>query len=186
MRTKDLDKQARIKEAMIRLMLKEGIDGISVAKIAREAGVSPATIYIYYENKDDMMAEVFSEYAHSSYNYLYSRLHDNLSGDELIDALIRGTYDYALEHEDEFSFVEQCSLSPNLKTSVCQCDCCFSIFDLIHDYQNKGIIRDYSDQNIMAVLFAPVKFMVSNRSSYPDPDEGLDELIEMMKDMLLY
>ena len=50
MRTRDYDKQQRIKEAMIRLILREGINGASVAKIAREAGVSPATFYIYYDS----------------------------------------------------------------------------------------------------------------------------------------
>ena len=44
MRTRDYDKQARIKEAMIDLILKEGINGASVAKIAKKANVSPATI----------------------------------------------------------------------------------------------------------------------------------------------
>ena len=34
MRTRDLDKQQRIKNAMIALILKEGINGASVAKIA--------------------------------------------------------------------------------------------------------------------------------------------------------
>ena len=59
MRTRDYDKQQRIKEAMIRLILREGINGASVAKIAREAGVSPATIYIYYESKEDMLSAAF-------------------------------------------------------------------------------------------------------------------------------
>ena len=45
MRTRDYEQQQRIKEAMVRLILREGINGASVAKIAREAGVSPATIY---------------------------------------------------------------------------------------------------------------------------------------------
>ncbi|MBQ6372233.1 MAG: helix-turn-helix transcriptional regulator, partial [Oscillospiraceae bacterium] len=53
MRFKDLDKQQRIKEAMVSLILREGIDGTSVSKIAREAGVSPATIYVYYESKEE-------------------------------------------------------------------------------------------------------------------------------------
>ena len=37
MRTRDYDKQQRIKEAMVHLILREGINGASVAKIAREA-----------------------------------------------------------------------------------------------------------------------------------------------------
>ncbi|MBR3395145.1 MAG: helix-turn-helix transcriptional regulator, partial [Firmicutes bacterium] len=49
MRTRDPEKQKKIKEATVRLILREGINGASVAKIAREAEVSPATIYVYYD-----------------------------------------------------------------------------------------------------------------------------------------
>lgn len=59
MRTRDYEKQERIKEAMVRLILREGINGASVAKIAREAGVSPATIYIYYDSKEALLSAAF-------------------------------------------------------------------------------------------------------------------------------
>ena len=63
MRFKDEDKRQRIKDALVRLILRDGIDGVSVSKIAREAGVSPATIYVYYDSKEEMLAEVFREYS---------------------------------------------------------------------------------------------------------------------------
>ena len=40
MRTKDQDKQQRIKDAVVHLILREGIDSMSISKIAREAGIS--------------------------------------------------------------------------------------------------------------------------------------------------
>ena len=52
MRRKDDEKEQRIRHAVIELMLQEGFNGTSIAKIARLAGVSPATVYIYYENKE--------------------------------------------------------------------------------------------------------------------------------------
>ena len=46
MRRKDDRKQESIKQALLKLILSEGLQGASIAKIAREAGVSPATVYI--------------------------------------------------------------------------------------------------------------------------------------------
>ena len=86
MRNKDPDKQHRIKAAMIRLILREGINGTSVSKIAKEAGVSPATIYVYYESKEDMLAEVFREYFHRTYGYLSRRVSAGMNGAELTAA----------------------------------------------------------------------------------------------------
>ncbi len=186
MRTKDYDKQERIKDAMIDLILKEGINGASVAKIARKAGVSPATIYVYYENKEDMLAEVFNECAHRSYSYISDCLYPQMSGKTFIETLIRKTYSFALNNEEVFSFVEQCSSCPTLQESVSHSKYSASVFDLIHSYQENGVIKAYSDPNIAAVLFAPVKFLAMNPGSCSDPEKQLDELIGMMQDLLLY
>ena len=79
MRQKDEDKQRRIKEAMVNLILREGIDGTSVSKIAREAGVSAATIYVYYDSKEAMLAEVFREYSRQPYQYVMRRVRPEMS-----------------------------------------------------------------------------------------------------------
>ena len=61
MRNRDLEKQQRIKRATVELILREGIAGASVSKIAKRAGVSAATIYVYYNSKEAMLSEVYSE-----------------------------------------------------------------------------------------------------------------------------
>ena len=183
MRTRDLDKQLRIKKAMVSLILKEGIDGLSMSKIAAEAGVSPATIYVYYDSKEDMLAEVFSEYSRQSYYYLMQRLNDQMSAADLIAAIVEGIYDYSRENEEIFSFVEQCSCCPGIQNTVCQSDCSLAIFDLIHQYQRRGEVRYYSDENLSAVLFSPVRYLVINHRTCERNE--LEELIEMMQRMLL-
>ena len=80
LRFKDEDKRQRIKDAMVRLILREGIDGASVSKIAREAGVSPATIYVYYDSKEEMLAEVFREYSRRPYQYVMRLVRPEMSG----------------------------------------------------------------------------------------------------------
>jgi len=55
MRLKDEDKISRIYRAAIQVINKDGFQGSSMSKIANEADVSAATIYLYFENKDDML-----------------------------------------------------------------------------------------------------------------------------------
>ena len=184
MRTKDIDKQHRIKEALIRLILREGMSGASISKIAREAGVSPATIYVYYSSKDEMLADIFQEYAHQSYHYLMGRVRPEMDGAELIDALVRGYFSYSVEHEEVFSFVEQCARCPTLAPQVSQEECCCEVFDLLHQYQDRGQVRRCSDPNLAALLFSPVRFLAMNQPG-PDPDAQLTELVEMLQDLLL-
>ena len=186
MRNKDFEKQNRIKEAMIQLILQEGIDGTSMSKIAKRAGVSPSTIYVYYESKEDMLTEVFQEYARKSYDYLMERIHPAMDTGELIGAIVKSCYHFSVEYKDIFSFVEQCSRCPSLSAGFSEKECSCNLLDLIHDYQANGAIQPFSDLNISAVLFAPVRFLALNRQWLEkDEDAMLDELVQMLQRMLL-
>ena len=186
MRTKDLDKQKRIKEAMVRLILREGIDGTSISKIAREAGVSQATIYVYYNSKEDMLAEVFREYSQQSFRYMENRICPDMSGKEFIEAVVRCSYAFSVEHEEVFSFVEQCSRNPYLSGQVCERECSCGIMDMIHRYQAEEKMMIYDDWNVMAMLLAPIRFLAVNRESAgQDSDKRLEELVTMIQNVLL-
>ncbi|MBE5985782.1 MAG: TetR/AcrR family transcriptional regulator, partial [Paenibacillaceae bacterium] len=88
MRRKDDEKVRNIKEAVIKLILQEGFHGTSVSKIARLAGVSPATVYIYYENKDVMLHDIYLEYSEEIYDYLLDSMKQELEGRRQIELLI--------------------------------------------------------------------------------------------------
>ena len=61
MRIKDLHKQEAIIEATVSLVNEIGFASSSVSKIAKKANVSPATIYIYYRNKEDLLVSTYIE-----------------------------------------------------------------------------------------------------------------------------
>ena len=59
MRTRDDEKQEALFEATVKLVNEIGFVSSSVSKIAKEAGVSPATIYVYYKNKEDLLVSTY-------------------------------------------------------------------------------------------------------------------------------
>ncbi|MCK4754383.1 MAG: helix-turn-helix transcriptional regulator, partial [Calditrichia bacterium] len=61
MRVKDEFKQDALFNATVKLVNEIGFVAASVSKIAKEANVSPATIYIYYKNKDDLLVSTYIE-----------------------------------------------------------------------------------------------------------------------------
>ena len=58
MRTRDENKEIIVKEKAIEMLVKEGFDGFSMQKLAKVAGVSPATLYIYYKDKEDLILQL--------------------------------------------------------------------------------------------------------------------------------
>ena len=55
------DKRSRIVDAAIKIFAEKGFYTARVSAIAREAGVADGTIYLYFENKDDLLIQVFEE-----------------------------------------------------------------------------------------------------------------------------
>lgn len=60
MREKDPEKINKIFEATLKLANEEGIDAINMAKIAKEAKVASGTLYIYFENKETLLNELYT------------------------------------------------------------------------------------------------------------------------------
>lgn len=59
MRIRDENKETAIREKAMEMIVRDGFDGLSMQKLARAAGVSPATIYIYYKNREDLVHQLF-------------------------------------------------------------------------------------------------------------------------------
>ena len=58
---KKTEKKKRIEAAAIQVMARNGYDRTTVSQIARAAGVADGTIYLYFENKDDLLLKTIDE-----------------------------------------------------------------------------------------------------------------------------
>ncbi|THB78878.1 MAG: TetR/AcrR family transcriptional regulator, partial [Desulfobulbaceae bacterium] len=61
MRPRDDKKQEALFLATVQVVNEIGFAASSVAKIVKEAGVSPATLYIYFKNKEDLLVSTYLE-----------------------------------------------------------------------------------------------------------------------------
>lgn len=60
MRTRDEAKEVVIREKAIEMIVKQGFDGLSMQKLAKAANVSPATIYLYFKNREDLLNQLYN------------------------------------------------------------------------------------------------------------------------------
>lgn len=186
MRKKDDEKKRHIKEAVVKLILEEGFHGTSISKIAKMAMVSPATVYIYYENKEIMLQDIYHEYAEEIFDYILDRVEWEMTGEQLIELIIRSYYDYIWENKEIFSFVEQFSNCPSLvgrcsgKAGIC------NINELLNDMKQSRIIKNYNNDTLLALLFYPVKAIaLDGNKSESEREKLLEEIIEIIQDALL-
>jgi TetR/AcrR family transcriptional repressor of multidrug resistance operon len=59
MRTRNLEKEAAIKTVALQLIADEGLENLTMQRLAEAAGISPRTIYLKYENKEDLLIKLF-------------------------------------------------------------------------------------------------------------------------------
>ena len=187
MRKKDDEKEKSIKEAVIKLILQEGFHGTSISKIAKEAGVSPATVYIYFDNKEMMLQDIYREYSEEIFCYLLNRVHEGMSGHQIIEMLIRSYYTYIQENVEIFNFVEQFSNCPSLASSCSASKGICNIDNFIVEMKKNNIIKDYNNENLIAIIFYPVKSIAVNKhKSESEKEERLQEMIRIIQDALLF
>ena len=61
MRSRDPRKEKAIRRKALEVIVRSGLDGFSMQALARAARVSPATLYIYFEDRDDLLFQVYRE-----------------------------------------------------------------------------------------------------------------------------
>jgi TetR/AcrR family transcriptional repressor of multidrug resistance operon len=61
MRIRNTDKVQLVKQKAIELIVKHGLEGFSMNKLAKACSISVATLYIYYKDRDDLILKIAIE-----------------------------------------------------------------------------------------------------------------------------
>lgn len=178
MRRKDDEKEKNISKAVIKLILELGFHGTSISKIAKEAGVSQATVYVYYENKEVMLQEIYLKYSEQIFDYLFSKLKNGMNGQQIIEILIRGYYTYINENEEIFNFVDQYSSCPSLACHCSERKGINSLKGLLEEMKGRKVIKDFNNDNLIAIIFYPIKHIATKQ--YIEENEQMVLLEEMI------
>ena len=112
MRTKDDKKQEALFQATIKVVNEIGFAASSVSKIAKEAKISPATLYIYYRNKEDLLVSTYIEIKKSIGEELSQVVDHELPLRDCLLNLWKKIFSHISNNKEEFRFAEQFSNSP--------------------------------------------------------------------------
>ncbi|SDZ17245.1 TetR/AcrR family transcriptional regulator [Thermoactinomyces sp. DSM 45892] len=116
------EKYEAIIDAAVRVIAEFGYHNAQVSKIAREAKVADGTIYLYFENKDDVLISLFSEKMGSFISEAEEAIQHFDSPVEQLHQLIRLHFAY-LESDRELAIVTQIELrqsNPEVRKGIGQ------------------------------------------------------------------
>jgi AcrR family transcriptional regulator len=143
MKKKDEEKYEAIYQATLTLAGQWGFAGITMAKIADEAGVATGTTYLYFKNKDELINEIYKRVREQFLKILttdYLPETDFYTG---FRSFWMSYIQYRLKNHRESVFLEQYHLS--LSLSKDQRDDALRVRQPFYDFllkgQHDGIIR---------------------------------------------
>lgn len=109
MKKKDMNKQAKIQDAVAAIILAEGPAGVSTTKVAKRVGIAQSNVYLYFKNKQALIDSV---YARETSRILsttdIARLSDaTIDLSTRIRLYVQQVYDYSLAHPDSLTIMQQ-------------------------------------------------------------------------------
>jgi AcrR family transcriptional regulator len=112
MRIKDEHKQEAIIQATVKLVNEIGFVSSSVSKIAKEANVSPATLYIYYKNKEDLLVSTYIEIKKKMSIALLKNFDSSRPFRDILFTVWKSGFDFVMKNKSLYQYSEQFSNSP--------------------------------------------------------------------------
>jgi AcrR family transcriptional regulator len=112
MRTRDTDKEGLVKQKAIEMVVKEGLDGFSMQKLAKAANISPATLYIYYKDREDLLQKVVLSVVDDMMDTTLKDFDPEFPFAKGMEVQWRNRLDYFMRFPLETQFMEQVRYSP--------------------------------------------------------------------------
>src|SRR5262245_8023287 len=106
-----------ILEAARELFAENGYQDVTIRRIAEKIEYSPTTIYLYFEDKDDLLHQICEETFAKLYATLEKLTSDRSAGDPLIPLRngLRGYVDFGLAHPNHYRVAFMMRVERDLK-----------------------------------------------------------------------
>lgn len=118
MRTRDLNKEAIIRQKAIEMIVLQGFDGLSMHKLAKAAGISVATIYIYFKDREDLIQQLYLEETTKMIDATLLNFDPDMHFDKGLKIQWLNRMRYCLDNPYSMTFMEQVKHSPFIDRSV--------------------------------------------------------------------
>lgn len=162
MRIRDENKKEAIFQKALEMIVNEGFEGLSMQRLARAAEVSPATIYIYFKDKEDMLLQLHKREHGRFMDNTVEGFDPEMDFATGLATQWKNRAKYVIDHPDRAHFMEHFTFTPLLAKSVQSRDPRFS--DMMRRFVSKAIANkelvEMPFEVYWSVAFAPLYNLV--------------------------
>ncbi|WP_179319940.1 TetR/AcrR family transcriptional regulator [Winogradskyella helgolandensis] len=159
---KSIDKRNALVRATIELVNNNGFHATPMSKIAKMANVSPATIYLYFENKQDLVNQTYIEVKAEYTKYAFANYEANMPIEEGFELIWKRIADFKLNECEHAMFLAQCDNTPMIDEESRQegIKHLQPLLDLWERGKKEGVIKPLSDYILYAYAINPLSFLM--------------------------
>jgi TetR/AcrR family transcriptional regulator, repressor of fatR-cypB operon len=117
LKPRDDKKIQQVFRATLQLVQAQGLAGITMEHIARKARIATGTLYIYFQNKEDLINALFMHCRKSAAGIYFKDYTPDAPFREGLRSIWLNILHHRLEHFEEAVFLEQCYHSPFIAES---------------------------------------------------------------------
>lgn len=167
MRIRDENKEAAIRNDALEMAVKDGFDGLSMQKLARSAGVSPATIYIYFKDRDDLILQLFLQEMKKMTDATLEGFDPSMRFDEGLKIQWLNRARFCIQNPTSMHFLEQIKYSPYHEAFMKKADTTFQkiMGEFVHNAINRREIVKVPLEIFWSLAFAPLYQLVKMHMS---------------------
>lgn len=153
-RKKDDEKRKNILESATKVFASKGFYNAKIQDVATEAGIAHGTVYLYFKNKDDLLAAIFCEVLGELIEYIRSEVKKEKRAEDKFRKMISLQVDIIEENPDltkliliEFPRTGRFLTNSNI-------DILSKYIDMIANIINEGVKEGEFDVNIKIDIVA--------------------------------
>lgn len=117
-RVKSNEKRIALLNATLHLVNNQGFHDAPMSKIAKMAEMSPATIYIYFENKQDLINQLYLEIKSTFSAFAFKNYDKSASVEDSFKLIWYNIAQFKLEQIEESNFLSACDNTPIVNEEI--------------------------------------------------------------------
>ncbi|MBE9463000.1 TetR/AcrR family transcriptional regulator [Dyadobacter sp. UP-52] len=168
-----------IKQKAIEMIVSQGFDGLSMHKLAKASGVSVATIYIYFKDRESLLQQLFTEESRKMAEATLVNFDPESHFDEGLKVQWLNRMKYCMENQHSMTFMEQFKHSPLVDRSVMERRFLDAMSKFVHTAIERKELIPLPVEIYWSIAFGPmyqlVKFHIAKTSMPGRPPFIFDE-----------
>lgn len=183
MKCKDDNKLINIFNATLELINESGLSGTSMSKIAKRANISSSTIYVYFENKEDLLLKLYLRVKNKMNFEMYKNIDESDSFEVVYKTVLKKFINFISNNKDYFLFMEQFQNSPIIQ-SISKEDTNEIVIPLNKLYSSgkkQGAIKDIDNNLLTIYTFYPAMQFVKDyfNGKVDLNEETIDQIVKL-------